>query len=247
MRRRGVDLWSPAIGAAGSVLGFGHWGRPVLVFPSEAGHPGDFESNGMIAAVGELVEAGRVKLYCVDSFDTQSWSDTSIPLEERARRHGAYESWITEQVVPWIRDDCGGRSDLVGTGCSLGAFHAANFTLKHAHLIPHALCLSGNYDPATWNGWGERGDATYFNSPVDYVGNLHGDHLDWLRSQVYLLLVCGQGMWEDTTGSLEGTRMFAGKLADKGIPHDLDLWGHDSAHDWPWWCRQFAHHLPRFC
>ena len=87
----------------------------------------------------------------------------------------------------------------------------------------------------------------YFNNPVDYVGNLHGDHLNWLRSRVYLLLVCGQGMWEDTTGSLDGTRTLAAKLADKGIPHDLDLWGHDSAHDWPWWRRQFAHHLPRFC
>jgi esterase/lipase superfamily enzyme len=247
MRRHGVDLWSPAIGAAGSVLSFGHWGRPVLVFPSESGRASDFESNGMIGVVADLIEAGRVKLYCVDSFDTQSWSDSSLPLEERARRHGAYESWINEQVVPWIRDDCGGRTDLVGTGCSLGAFHAANFTLKHAHLFPHALCLSGSYDPGTWNGWGERGEAVYFNNPVDYVGNLHGDHLNWLRSQVYLLLVCGQGMWEDTTGSLDGTRSLAAKLADKGIPHDLDLWGHDSAHDWPWWRRQFAHHLPRFC
>jgi esterase/lipase superfamily enzyme len=247
MRRHSVDLWSPAIGAAGSVLSFGHWGRPVLVFPSEAGRASDFESNGMVGVVADLVEAGRVKLYCVDSFDTQSWSDASIPLEERARRHGAYESWITEQVVPWIRDDCGGRTDLVGTGCSLGAFHAANFTLKHAHLFPRALCLSGSYDPGSWNGWGERGDAVYFNNPVDYVGNLHGDHLNWLRSQAYLLLVCGQGMWEDTTGSLDGTRTLAAKLAEKGIPHDLDLWGHDSAHDWPWWRRQFAHHLPRFC
>jgi esterase/lipase superfamily enzyme len=247
MRRDGVELWAPAIGAAGSVLAFGHWGRPVLVFPSEAGRPSDFESNGMVGAVAELIDAGRVKLYCVDSFDTQSWSDTSLPLEERARRHGAYESWIIEQVVPWIRADCGGRADLVGTGCSLGAFHAANFALKHAHLLPHALCLSGNYDPSTWNGWGERGEATYFNNPVDYVGHLHGDHLDWLRSQVYLQLVCGQGMWEDTTGSLDGTRTLAGKLAEKGIPYDLDLWGHDSAHDWPWWRRQFAHHLPRFC
>jgi esterase/lipase superfamily enzyme len=24
------------------------------------------------------------------------------------------------------------------------------------------------------------------------------------------------------------------------------VWGHDSAHDWPWWHRQLAHHLPRF-
>ena len=41
---------------------------------------------------------------------------------------------------------------------------------------------------------------------MDYVGHLHGDHLDWLLSRLRLLLVVGQGQWEDTTGSLECTR-----------------------------------------
>ena len=247
MRRRTADLWSLAIGGEGSVVAYGHWGRPVLVFPAEAGRADDFESRGMVDAVAGMVDEGRVKLYCVDSFDAQSWSNRSIPLEERARRHGAYESWILEQVVPWIYDDCGGQADILTTGTSLGAYHAANFTLKNGHVFPQALCLSGNYDPSTWQGWGERGEATYFNNPLDYVGHLNGEHLDWLRSRVFLLLVCGQGMWEDSTGALNGSKALAGRLAEKGIPHELDLWGHDVAHDWPWWRRQFAHHLPRFC
>jgi esterase/lipase superfamily enzyme len=79
------------------------------------------------------------------------------------------------------------------------------------------------------------------------VGNLHGDHLDWLRARVSLLLVCGQGQWEDTTGSLSSTRRFAELLASKGIRHELDLWGFDVPHDWPSWRAQLAHHLPRFC
>ena len=95
-------------------------------------------------------------------------------------------------------------------------------------------------------GWGERGETTYFNNPMDYVRHLGGDHLEWLRSQASLVLVCGQGQWEDTTGALESTRSFAGLLAEKGIPHELDLWGHDVPHDWPSWRRQLAHHLPRF-
>ena len=54
--------------------------------------------------------------------------------------------------------------------------------------------------------------------------------------------------WEThPTGSLPRARAMAALLADKGIPHELDVWGHDSAHDWPWWQRQLAHHLPRFC
>jgi esterase/lipase superfamily enzyme len=247
MRRDAVELWSPAVGAPGTLIAYGHWGRPVLVFPSEQGRAADFENNGMLDAVAGLVEAGRVKLYCVDSYDAASWSDNDIPVEERARRHGAYESWITEQVVDHIRADSGGAGDVITTGCSMGAFHALNFALKRADLFPLAMCFSGNYDPAAWHGWGERGDAAYFNSPADYLGNLHGDHLDWLRSRLSVLLVCGQGQWEDTTGALDSTRHVAGLLAAKGIRHELDLWGHDVPHDWPSWRAQWAHHLPRFC
>ncbi len=137
--------------------------------------------------------------------------------------------------------------DLATLGCSLGAFHAANFALKRADLFSLAICLSGNYDAASWNSWGERGTAAYFNNPLDYVGHLHGDHLEWLRGRVSLLLVCGQGQWEDTTGSLPSTKQFAALLASKGIRHELDLWGHDVPHDWPSWRAQFAHHMPRFC
>ena len=79
---------------------YGHWGRPVLVFPAERGDAGEFERRGMIGAVGDLIDDGRVKLYCVDSFDSESWSNRDIPLEERARRHQFYESWILEEVVP---------------------------------------------------------------------------------------------------------------------------------------------------
>ncbi|HEX5188370.1 MAG TPA: alpha/beta hydrolase-fold protein [Streptosporangiaceae bacterium] len=242
-----TELWSDAIGAPGTVVRYGHWGRPVLVFPSEQGRAFDFESNGMVGAVAWLLDAGRLKLYCVDSYDAQSWSDTAIPVEERARRHGRYESWITDTVVPWIRADCAGDVEVATLGCSLGAFHAANFALKRADLFPLAMCFSGNYDPASWNAWGDRGTAAYFNNPLDYVGHLHGDHLDWLRGRVSLLLVCGQGQWEDTTGSLASTKQFATLLASKGIRHELDLWGHDVPHDWPSWRAQLAHHMPRFC
>jgi esterase/lipase superfamily enzyme len=233
--------------AMNGVAAYGHWGRPLLAFPAERGDAGEFERRGMVAAIGDLLEAGRVKLYCVDSFDSESWSNRGIPLEERARRHGIYESWILDQVVPFVRDDCGGASELIACGVSLGAFHAANFALKRADVFPLAICMSGNYDPSAWDAWGERGDATYFNNPMDYVANLERDHLHWLRGQVSLLLVCGQGQWEDTTGSLESSKRLAGALAEKGIRHELDLWGYDVPHDWPSWRAQIAHHLPRFC
>ena len=229
----------------GTVVAYGSWGRPVLVFPSQEGNAFDYEDRGMVDAVAWLVDEGRVKLYTVDSYDSASWCHGGLPLEERARRHETYERWITGVVTPWIHDDCGGFQQIVVTGCSLGAYHAANVALRHADLYPLAICQSGVYDLSALGG-GERGDAFYFNNPVDYVANLGGDHLDWLRGHVSLVLTAGQGAWEDSTGALESTRRFADLLHGKGIRCELDVWGHDVSHDWPWWQRQIAHHLPRF-
>jgi len=227
------------------VLAYGHYGRPLVVFPSEQGQPWDWESNGMIGALAGLLDAGRVKVYAVESFDAWSWAAADVPLEERARRHGSYEHWILEHVLPTVFADCGGPAELIATGASMGAYHAANFALKRADVFPLAICMSGVYDVGAL-GWGERGDAVYFNNPMDYVQHLHGDHLDWLRGRVNLLLVVGQGAWEDSTGARESTLRFAELLAGKGIRHELDVWGHDVPHDWPAWRAQIAHHLPRF-
>jgi esterase/lipase superfamily enzyme len=245
IERREVPLHSSAIGAAGLVLAYGHWGRPLLAFPSEQGSAADWEDRGMVGAVADLLEAGRVKLYCVASYDSQSWHARDLPLEERARRHGAFEHWIVNEVAGWIREDCREPVEIALAGTSFGAYHAANFALRRADLFPLALCLSGVYDVSVVAG-GERGDAVYFNNPMDYVAHLHGDHLDWLRQRVSLLLVCGQGQWEDTTGALESTKRFGDLLAEKGIRAEVDLWGHDVPHDWPSWRAQLAHHLPRF-
>ena len=227
----------------GRVFCYGHWGCPVIAFPSELGEPWDWETRGMTDALGDLFATGRLKLYCVSSYDAQSWR-SGAPLEEAARRHGFYEWWILERVVPFVQDDAK-THEVIVTGASFGAYHAANFALKRADLFPLAICMSGVYDVSVV-GWGERGDAAYFNNPMDYVSHLGGDHLDWLRGHVSLLIVCGQGMWEDTTGALASSRRFAGLLAEKGIRHELDLWGFDVPHDWPSWRRQIAHHLPRF-
>lgn len=246
MRRDHARVYAPSIGADGNLLVYGHYGRPVLVFPSEQGRASDYEDRDMIASVAHLIEEGRLKMFCVDSFDQASWSRGDLPLEDRARLHELYEDWIVNRVVPWIHDDCQGGLDIMTTGCSLGAYHAANFALKRADLFPFALCQSGVYD-MSGVGHGHRGDAFYFSNPSDYISNLEGDHLEWLRHRVSLLLVCGQGMWEDTTGALVSTKDFASLLGAKGLRHELDLWGHDVAHDWPSWRDQIAHHMPRFC
>jgi esterase/lipase superfamily enzyme len=85
------------------------------------------------------------------------------------------------------------------------------------------------------------------HNPTSAVEAMDGDHLDRVRRTVRLTLTVGTGMWEDdsASGALSSTLRFAEQLRWKGIPHELDVWGTDTPHDWPSWARVLAKHLPR--
>ncbi len=242
MRRRYERVFSPALGRAVQVLAFGHYGVPLIAFPSGGGQFFDFEENGMIGAVGDLIEAGKLKVYCPESLDFESWLARTEP-HERALRHGAYEDFIVNNLVPTIRADCRDAALTVAlTGPSIGAFHAANFALKHPHLFPYALCLSGRYDLESIVGPSDSQEV-YFNNPLAYVRGFEGAHLAFVRKNAHLVLVCGQGAWEDKC--LRDTHRLADLLDAKGVSHERDIWGHDAEHHWYWWGRQLAYHLNR--
>ena len=152
---------------------------PVLAFPSENGERGTGRTAGMVDALGGLLDDGPDQAL-LRRPSTRDVDDAALPLEERARRHGHYEWWILGQVVPFIQADCAAQ-EIVTTGL-VRRLPRRQLRLKRADLFPLAICMSGVYDAAV-QGWGERGEAVYFNNPMDYVANLDGDHLDWLRAR----------------------------------------------------------------
>ena len=227
---RKVHLWT-----------FGHWGTPVLVFPSSAGMAHEWRAGGGIEALAPLISAGRIKLYCPESNVSETWTADGDP-ERRLALHGAYERFIIDELVPWIRADCRSPGARLGTtGVSFGAFYAANAALKWPEVFPWALCLSGRYRTTPFIGGG--GLEAYYNDPLAYVPNLGGAELERVRRNTHLTLVVGQGAFEG--GCLPETRDLAAELTRKGIPHEADVWGDDVTHQWVWWRRQLRYHLGR--
>jgi esterase/lipase superfamily enzyme len=244
MRREHWVLPSLATGPL-NVLAYGHDGPPFVFVSADRGTAWDFEQRGLLDAVYDLVEHGRARIYAVDTFHTSSWRDDWRSLEDRARAHRRFEDFVLADLVPAVHRDCGWLAPIVVTGVSLGAHHAADLCLRRPDVFPVALCLSGVYDLGHL-GWGERGDTFYFHNPMDYVGGMTGPHLDWVRSAARLVLTVGTGLWEDesASGALPSTLRFAEVLRDKAIPHELDVWGADTPHDWPSWGRMLAKHVP---
>ena len=42
---------------------------------------------------------------------------------------------------------------------------------------------------------------------------------------------------------LPAPERLAAVLRGKGIPHNLDMWGYDVDHDWPWWRKMLDHYI----
>ncbi|MEM9056367.1 MAG: alpha/beta hydrolase-fold protein [Pseudomonadota bacterium] len=232
---------SEAMGRPVHLWRYGHFGPPLLAFPSASGMAHEWDAHGMVEALADYLEGGRLKLYCVESNVAQAWTRKDNPPAWRIQQHRAYERFVVDELVPAIRSDCSSPDmPIAVAGTSMGAFYSANFALKFPQVFRYALCMSGRYE-ATWMTDGFTNDDIYFSNPMAYVPGLGGAALDAVRSHTHLALVCGQGKWED--GNIEDTIKLAELLNGKGISHQLDLWGHDVSHQWPWWCRQARHHL----
>ena len=241
MKRRHELIESAAMGRRMHVWCFGHWGSPVLVFPTAAGFAHEWDRQGMVEVLAPLINAGKIKLYCPESNVSQTLTDKETHPAMRMKRHLAYEHFILHELVPAIREDCNqGELRVAATGASLGAFYAANCALKFPEIFHYALCLSGRYNLEHFTGGFSNGDV-YFNNPIAYGSNLEGAALERVQGSTHLTLVCGQGKWEE--GCIEETHILANILATKGINHHRDIWGHDVSHDWIWWKRQALYHL----
>ena len=223
---------------------YGHWGSPVLVFPCSQGRYYDYETMGMIASIAGFIDSGRIKVFAVDSIDAESWYNWSLSPAQRNSRHEAYDRYIVEEVVPFIRSQLGQpQRRILANGCSMGALHAVNFFFKHPDLFAGTLALSGLYrlDRSEFGLGAHDLDQVYFNSPLSYLGGLDDPwYLERYRHSSITVCV-GQGAWEEE--ALADTRDLDAQLAAKAIPAWIDYWGHDVNHDWPWWYRQMDHFL----
>lgn len=232
---------SSRLGRGMGIRVYGHWGAPLLVFPTSGGDEWEYEREGMVGALAHHIDGGRVKLFCVNSVNHESWYNTGAHPRHRSWVQAVYDAYIAEEVVPFIHGHCQAPGiAITTTGASLGAYHAANSLLKHPQLFRRCLALSGVYDMRRFMD-GDYDDNFYFNNPVDYVTGL-GD--PWYLEQLArddIRLVTGTGPWEDRGP----TYRFSEVLSSRGIPHSVDDWGPEGGHEWPFWKRQMNEYISR--
>lgn len=237
---RELHAWhSPSLDKHMDIVVYGHYGFALLMFPTAAADFLEYERFHLIDAIWPFIDSGKIKVFCVSSINTESWLNDHLPPPYKSMRHQQYNQYITDEVVPFIRSKTSQETPIVTCGASFGALHAANQLFRRPDLFEGTIAMSGTYDLKSYTK-GYYDDNCYFNSPVDYLSNLTDESvLGALRSKRHIYILSGQGAWEDPGRSVQLGHV----LAAKGIPHVVDLWGHDVPHDWPTWSRMLPHVL----
>jgi esterase/lipase superfamily enzyme len=224
------------------VARWGHYGTPVLLFPTAGGDFEEVERFHLIAACQPLVDAGRVKIYSIDSVAGKHWLRGEDSPEYCSRVQNLYDAFVHEEVVPLIRADCRDASlEIVAAGASIGAFNAVATLCRHPDAFRTAIGMSGTYDLSKYLN-GRMNLDFYFSSPLHWLPGLaEGPQLARLRRR-FAVLPTGTGKWEDVGESWR----IANLLGAKGVPNRVDPWGTEWHHDWTTWRAMLPKYLDEF-
>jgi esterase/lipase superfamily enzyme len=242
VNRQHHKWFSHRLGRDMELLVFGHAGAKVLVFPTREGRFYDYENWGLVGALRRSIDAGHIRLFCVDGVDSESLYCRTAHPAARTGRHRQYESYILHEVIPFMLSENGVPS-IILHGCSIGAYHAMNLALRHPSLFCKVVALSGRYDLTRPVGpfedlfGGYYDQDVYFITPTHFLPNLKDTCLlDQIRRLDITLAVGEQDPFH------ESNRELSHALTDKGIAHRLAIWPGE-AHRARYWREMAPHYL----
>lgn len=239
MERTLFSWHSPALNKEMPIAIYGHYGFALLLVPTAAADYLEYERFQLMDRLAPFIDAGKVKVFSVDSINNESWLNNNMNPRDKAVRHQQWNTYIFDEVVPFIRTNTSQDTLIITCGASFGALHSMNLFLKRPDIINGVIAMSGVYDLTEYTK-GHYDDDVYFNSPMHYMPNLT-DHsiLEQIRGSRHIHILTGSGAYEDPSSS----GRFARILYDKGINYELDVWGPEWPHDWNTWRAMLPHYL----
>ncbi len=241
MKRSATSIKSKILGQSMALVSYGEKGQPVIAFATQNQKADEVETMGMVDALSDLIDAGKIQLFAVDSIDEQSWSNTEATNEERVERQESFFKFVTDELVAKVQKLNGSKLRPLAIGCSMGAVHAALAALRRPDLFQGCVSLSGVYHTGYFFGsW--MNDALYNNDICAFLPNMTEDHpyVELYKTRQFVFCT-GQGEGEE---GLEDLQAVHAQLDRLGVGNWADVWGADVTHSWTWWNRQIAYFMP---
>lgn len=235
-----IDGWySPFLHKQMNISVYGHYGFALLMLPTAAADFLEYERFHLIQAISPLINAGKLKVFSINSINNESWLNNLMHPRDKSIRHNQFNDYVFNEVIPYIKNKTSIETPLIATGASFGALHAMNLFLKRPDLIQGVIGMSGDYNLQSYTK-GYFDQDVYFNNPMAYLPNLNDENtLSQIRKSKNIHIISGSGSYEMPQAS----RQLSEVLKSKNIHHELAIWGDDMPHDWPTWQRVLPFYL----
>ena len=167
-----TSWYSPHLQKEMPVAVYGHYGFALLMIPTAAADYLEYERFQLIDTLSSLIDGGKLKVFSINSINTESWMNPYISPSEKSQRHRQFNDYVFEEVIPFIKTHTSPHTPIITCGASFGALHSMNLFLKKPELINGVIGLSGVYDLTEYtNG--------YFDDDVYAAAT--GGELDWVN------------------------------------------------------------------
>jgi esterase/lipase superfamily enzyme len=227
--------YTPYLNRDFEMLVFGGSGYPIILFPTSEGRYYECKDHGLVSSADQLLDEGKIKIYCPDGIDFLSWDNYDIHPADRVKTHNAYEKVIINDVIKFAVHETGYKRVGVA-GCSFGGYHSFNLAMRSPDLIDSIISMCSTFDIKPYI-FGHYDENCYLNNPPDYLPHLEDEwYLDRIRK---MNIILGTGNWDIC---LEENKSMSNILALKEIKHSLDI-RTNTGHDWNWWREMFPEYI----
>lgn len=238
-----ISWFSPHVNREMRIKIYGHYGLPIICFPCQGKDSNDFANNGMIDALTDYIESGKIKLFCVDSNDSDTVESNSWDRGHATYMFEQYHHYVVEEVLPFVHFKQGGFCLPYLFGCSMGASYAGIHFFRRPDLFGGFIGLSGNYDMGYF--FHDHFDENaYNNSPVHFLDNMSPDH-PWINlyNQREMIVCIGSGAYEYLVSY---SNYWLKDVTDrKGINVQYNFWDELAIHDWSSWHYEARYFIER--
>ena len=146
MERNLSSWYSPALDKEMPVAVYGSYGFALLMIPTAAADYLEYERFQLMDTIAPFVDAGRVKVFSINSINTESWMNDNMDPYHKAVRQNQFNNYVYNEVAPFIRNNTSWETPIITCGASFGALHSANLFFKRPDIINGCLAMSGVYD-----------------------------------------------------------------------------------------------------
>src|SRR5438477_8439805 len=135
MERNLASWYSPALNKEMPIATYGHYGFALLMVPTASADYLGYERFQLIEALRPFIEAGKVKVFSINSINNESWMNNMMEPRLKVVRHQQWNEYVFNEVIPFVRNNTSAETPVITCGASFGALHSANLFFKRPDLL----------------------------------------------------------------------------------------------------------------